>query len=379
MAATNDGLYICDANTGKWQQNKSITSKEILKIISVDSRLLAVTKSDLWISDRSQLQFKRWLPQRKSAVKTISLVKVFFTLHDGSIFGLPGKIIWDIAGVVMIFLCISAFYIWYYPKKWRRQKRRKQKSTAKQEKNKFKFLFKYHKKLGWYFAILLLIIVFTGTFMRPPLIIALANGHISAKYYPSAKNPWEHNIRNAFYDTANHRIVLDCADGTWTGAINRSVPFEQLDVDLPIFAMGATVFREEQPNVWLIGSFGGLYRYDVESNKIESVLKAKPVKMRGRPASVMVTAFVNWNDSTQYVVGHYKGLCNLKGKPLNEIEMPQAMVTNARLPLWNFFFEIHNARIFKAFIGAWYILIIPLGGLLCLLLLLSGIYDYFKN
>ncbi len=208
IAATNNGLYVCNVTTGKWQKNGSITTKEILKIISVENQLIAVTKSDLWINAIDNPQtFKQWIPQRKTRNKTVSLVKLFFTLHDGSILGLPGKILWDIAGIVLIFLCISAFYIWYYPKKWKRQKKQKKKSTAKQEKNRFKFLFKYHKKLGWYFAIILVIIVFTGTFMRPPLIIALANGEIPAKYYPEPKNPWEHNIRNAFYDTANRRIV----------------------------------------------------------------------------------------------------------------------------------------------------------------------------
>ena len=46
------------------------------------------------------------------------------------------------------------------------------------------------------------------------------------------------------------------------------------------------------------------------------------------------------------------------------------------MPLWNYLFEIHNARFFKDVVGGLYILIIPLGSLLLLLITLSGIYDW---
>lgn len=40
-------------------------------------------------------------------------------------------------------------------------------------------------------------------------------------------------------------------------------------------------------------------------------------------------------------------------------------------------FEIHNGRFFKDWIGGFYILIIPLGSLLYVLIILSGVYDWF--
>jgi len=46
------------------------------------------------------------------------------------------------------------------------------------------------------------------------------------------------------------------------------------------------------------------------------------------------------------------------------------------MPLWNWLFEIHNGRFFKDLIGEWYILIVPLGSLLFVLITLSGVYDW---
>ena len=56
--------------------------------------------------------------------------------------------------------------------------------------------------------------------------------------------------------------------------------------------------------------------------------------------------------------------------------VPKALTRNLRVPLWNYVFEIHNGRFFKDAIGGLYILIIPLGSALLVLITLSGIYDW---
>jgi hypothetical protein len=67
----------------------------------------------------------------------------------------------------------------------------------------------------------------------------------------------------------------------------------------------------------------------------------------------------------------------MDGKSLKDVyPMPEFIRENYRMPLWNYLFEIHNARIFRSFIGGTYILIIPLLGLLSILVLLSGFIDY---
>lgn len=384
LAATNNGLYVCWANKYKWEKIPLHDNNEpIVKILALPHSLVLVSKSAFYVSEYTKtLSFKKVVPNKKETEQNVSLITIFFALHDGSIWGLPGKIIWDIAGIIFFFLCVSAFYVWYYPKKWKRKYKRKKKKTSTSEKTKHKFFLKYHKKLGWYASIILLIIVITGMFLRPPLIMAIFKAHINKKWYPAIKNPnpWHHKIRNALYDSQSYKIVLDCSDGIWAGNLQNNITFEKQNIPISVFAMGATVFEEEKPNTWLVGSFGGLSRYNTLTQKSESVLQIKKTKGRGMPGSLLVTGYIKAPNGENYVLGHYKGLCNLKGnEQTNAIKMPNSIKQNYKMPFWNFLFEIHNARIFKSILGGFYMLVIPLGGLLSLLILLSGIFDYWNT
>ena len=380
LAATNSGLFYCNRNNGIWQEiNLPEKEDELRKILILPDKIIVVSQSAFFSSENKEdLLFQRKIPAKNDLVTHKALFTVFFELHDGSIWGLPGRLLWDLTGIVLFFLCLSAFYIWYYPKKWKRRYKRKKRRAAYREKKNYSFLFRYHKKLGWYFSILLIVIFLTGAFLRPPLLMTLAKGKVNKKWYPAIenKNPWHHKIRNAFYDSKEDQIVLDCKDGIWSGKLDE--PFEKLKLPIRIFAMGATVFEEEKPGTWLIGSFGGLQRYNTTTRNSESLLQLKEKTNRGRPGSLLVTSYVQMPDKKNYVLGHYKGLCNLTGIPVPEIlKVPQFIKDNYKMPFWNFLFELHNARIFRGWIGGFYMLIIPLGGLLGTLILLSGVYDYW--
>ncbi len=49
------------------------------------------------------------------------------------------------------------------------------------------------------------------------------------------------------------------------------------------------------------------------------------------------------------------------------------------MPLWNYLFEVHNGRFFREWLGGGYILIVPLGALLLVLITLTGVYDWLRN
>ncbi|WP_165835950.1 PepSY domain-containing protein [Marinifilum breve] len=385
-------LLLCASNQGclqyNFKQSKWINlplpngDHSIIKILNTGKHLLLVSKSDVYQTSlhNDKLNFEKLSLKKKKYSSYISLIQVFFQLHDGSIWGLPGKILWDIVGLILFFLSISAFYIWYYPKKWKRRYKREGRRASYKEKNVRSFFFKYHKKLGWYFAIFLVLITFTGMFMNPILMMTLVNGKVNSKYYPSLKNenPWYHKIRNALYDNQQNQLVLECSDGIWVGNYNENIEFEKIKLPVRIFGMGTTVFREEKPGVWLVGSFGGLNRVDRNENQSEKILQTKKSDNSGRPASTFVTAYEKLPDGNHYIMGHYKGICNVKGEKLIDVfPMPDKIRKNSKLPLWNYMFELHNARMFRGLIGGFYMLIIPLGGLLCLLMLLAGVLDYW--
>lgn len=389
IAATNGGIFRCPIKSGFWEKiNLPENSGPVKKILLIRDKYVVVTTSALFISNNSTAtSFIKKIPLKEQSSEKVPLFRVFLKLHDGSIWGLPGKIIWDLTGLVLFFLSVSAFYIWFYPKKWKKNYSKKQLKPAIKEKNTRSFLFKYHKKLGWYFAIILVAIFITGIFLRPPLLITIANKKIDKKYYPELKhqNPWRNKINNALYDSQNGQIVLECADGLWAGNSSAEDSFKKLKFPLRIFAMGATVFEENNPGEWIIGSFSGLHHFSLTDSVKTPILKQKTPETRGRPTSTLVTGYIQLPDSTEFVLGHYKGLCNLKGNVVSsKINMPQYIQQNYRMPLWNYLFELHNARIFKGIIGNFYIMIIPLFGLTGLLIIFSGVFDYwyvklFKN
>jgi hypothetical protein len=382
LSATNQGCFQYDFGKNTWRKI-ALSGKEepIQKILLTDKHLLLISKSNVYQSvfSNPKLQFEKRLLKKKEYSSRTSLIQIFFELHDGSIWGLPGRLLWDIAGLVLFFLCVSAFYIWYYPKKWKHAYKKKGRRSSYEERNARNFFFKYHKKLGWYFAVLLVIITFTGIFLSPILMMSLANRSLASEYYPSMKeeNSWHKKIRNALYDSQNNRLVLDCSDGLWAGEYNKNEEFKKIDLPVRIFGMGTTVFREEKPGIWLVGSFGGLHRIDKESDQNEKILQIKGDDQSGRPASTFVTGYQKLPDGKYYILGHYKGICNENGEQLNCLPMPEYIRNNSKLPLWNYMFELHNARIFRGGIGAFYMLIIPLGGFLSLLMLLVGILDYW--
>ncbi|PID93263.1 MAG: hypothetical protein CSA95_08390 [Bacteroidetes bacterium] len=380
-AATNGGLFQVDCDTKQWvaiplPENRSA----VKKIVTGDGHYLVVTESAIYQKPlSSEEQFSLVIPHRDEENLRLPLFRFFLSLHDGSILGGAGKLLWDLAGLILLFLAVSAFYIWFYPKRWRRGYKKGGVKPGRKEKKRYAFFLRYHKKWGWYVAVLLTVIFATGIFLRPPLILAIADGSVSQRWLPSfSRNPWHEKINNALYDHDAHRLVLECSDGIWAGAVSEMAVFKKLELPFSIFAMGTTVFEEKVPGEWLVGSFGGLLLYDVREEHKQSLLHVSPPKHKGMPASLLVTGFVEYEDNCQYICGHYKGLCDASGEPIyGQLIMPESLSRAYRMPLWNFLFELHNARIFKGLLGALYILIIPLLGSMGLFVILSGVFDYW--
>jgi hypothetical protein len=265
--------------------------------------------------------------------------------------------------------------LWFWPKKWRRLKKRN-KQTSKRERKIFTFFFKYHLKLGVYAALFLLIIVVTGMFIHPPLVVAISKGKIKKSLVPGivSKNPWNNKIRNIMYDHGRNKIIID-ADGLWEADANLNQPFEKSAVKARIFAMGATVFRCESDSTVIVGSFGGLQRFNTKTGEVQNMLPDSGSK--GFSRGYMVTGYFKTPDGREYFNSHTTGLFKIDGSRDNEcFIMPEALNSNYRMSLWNYAFETHNGRIFKSLIGMLYFFINPLFGLLTVLVLISGTIDW---
>jgi len=226
----------------------------------------------------------------------------------------------------------------------------------------------------------LLVIAGTGLFMRPPLLAALVDGAISAAWYPGPfpDNPWHEKIHNALHDASRDEIVVQTKDGAWTGPSDFSGPFTKSEMTAPVFVMGATVFEGRNPG-YLVGSFGGLYFYDTTRQMTIDVFTGNEVRLASslRPAPLMVTGYFETPEGEPFLTTYREGLMPLgKTRRDGRFALPTEMTAGYRMPLWNFLFELHNGRIFEGVIGSWYILIVPLGAVLLLLITLSGVVDW---
>jgi len=382
FACTNSGLYLYNLTKNNWYKPEYKNNKErAVKILVKNNKLFLFTKSELFVSDMNinGLNFRKKEIPRKIGKETISLIKLFFRLHDGSIWGLTGKLLFDLAGAVMIFLSLSAFYIWYFPGKNKLMTRLKFKKIFRGKATTMNFMWKHHLKLGIWFTLLLILITVTGFFMRPPAMLLIARGSIDSRYYPGflPENKWENKIRNAAINPVKNTFVLDCSDGLWEGNINLSQPFQKMKLPIKPFPMGATVLEYKDNNL-ILGSFSGLFSIN-QDNKIFDIVKKESVKFTPsfRPAKYMVTGYHN-SENASFIFTHREGIVwnNKKPTTSNKFKMPGQLSENFSMSLWNVLFEIHNGRYFRFLLGTYYILLVPLGALLTLLVLLTGFIDW---
>ncbi len=367
LASCNGGLYHSKIHQYNWEKIEIPTSAPILKAIPKRDGIYIFSDSEAFLYDAksdiiSQLDIKR-----NQITDTMTLVEFFFMLHDGRAWGFPGKILFDFAGIILIFLSISGLYIWLKPKLMRRSK--KKKSTKA-----LKWNYRKHIKYGFWFSLPILIISFTGIFMRPPFVILLS-GEVSADIFPGfiSENMWNHKIRNVFLDTQRDIFIIDAKDGYFTGDFETG--FEKKSPPVPIFPMGATVFTEEHGK-YVIGSFLGLFECNLETGRVTDLVAKSAAEIENpfMPGKNMITGMALMPNGERIIATHDIGVINS-----NSLPMPESIRENYTMPFWNYMFELHNGRMFKSMIGGIYILLVPLSGILLFIVSLTGVFRYFKR
>ncbi|MEJ2637524.1 MAG: PepSY domain-containing protein [Calditrichia bacterium] len=384
FAATDGGLFVYNLNNYHWKRLPLRNDDErILKILKVQDRLFVFTPSSAFASPLPprEMKFKMIHLRRKNDLDQVSMIRLFFDIHDGRIWGFFGRLLIDFAGLIIIFISVTAFYIWFFPRKRKKMDHTKSFLSSRCFNNMFRKLYKYHLKIGIWVAALLLIIGGTGFFMRPPALAAIANGWISSSAYPGflPENPWDQKIQNALYDSVDNRLIIQAAGGFWIGPPDFSQPFVRKKMNVPVFVMGTTVFEPYGKGGFLVGSFSGIYHLERKSGKAINLLTNREAGAVSsiRPAEKMITGYFKTPQGEQFITTHEQGLLPVGNAHREDrFIMPLEMKENYKMPLWNFLFEIHNGRIFTDLVGNFYILIVPLGSLLFVLVVLSGIYDW---
>lgn len=376
-AGTYDGLYVLN-NTSSWKKlNLPENDSKIVKLVKFGDSLLVASDSHIYVTDIHGQSFAKLPLERIDNNPKMTMIEFFFQLHSGELWGLPGKILFDIGAIILIFLSLSGLYIWLSPK-YRHFKHRK---NLKVGASHIGWFYRNHLKIGIWSFVILLVFAVTGLFMRPPFIAALLGSDIAYKYLPIPKptNYWQHRIRNVAFDQSTNKIIIDTRDGYWVSDSGLYGKFSNEIPPVPIFAMGATVLNNDKDGKLLIGSFAGLFRVESSGYYAENVIdKDQPMVSSVRPGASLITGYFTDSDGEEFITTHFNGLQNVNNPyyKTNKYKMPDFLLDNYSMSLWNYLFEIHNGRIFQALIGDYYILFVPLLALIFIIVIVTGVFDW---
>ena len=384
FAANDYGLFVLDFSNQMWEQIPlSESPQKIVKFIEANGQIQVLSELDIYSMDISSSKVSLTKNHIKQSIinEKMPLVDFFFDLHSGKLFGFSGQLLFDLAGIVLFYLSFTALYTWLYPKKRKNDRKKGRAKPNPMGRRMFQFLLKYHLSLGMWFAIFLFIFGATGFFMRPPLLAALVDKGIHLPKVINHRNDlsWAGKIQNGMYLPHSDEIVLATSEGIWKNTNDDPRIFEPMDVDWPIFVMGATTLEPLKNNRTLVGSFSGLY--EVGDSKIDR-MTGETVKEHSaiRPGEFMVTGFTKTPNNESFLFTHEQGVLPLPGFELEgRFTQPVSVSEQYKMPLWNYVFELHNGRFFKGILGEWYILLLPIGSLLLVMITLTGVIDWLYH
>jgi len=146
--------------------------------------------------------------------------------------------------------------------------------------------------------------------------------------------------------------------------------------------MGINAFEKLNNGGFLVGSFSGLFSWFPDHNYVGDAVSGMefiPVAATGPPIAENAITGLVWNaDGLPWIFDYSGG-----AKPLQHhkqfSQMPQKIIENTPISLWNLALEFHTARVYGTLFGDFYILIIPLAGLSILFIIISGYWMYRKK
>ncbi|HDO26722.1 MAG TPA: PepSY domain-containing protein [Bacteroidetes bacterium] len=377
FAGTLFGLYRFDAAVGLWKQvPMPVINPRVYSIAGRDSLLYVMTRNHVLVSDMNHLNFKVInISASDDYHGRIGLFRTLWVIHSGEIFGMPGRLFVDLIALIFTFLTITGLLHWLAPQRmaWHRKKGH----SLNKLKNSKRWIKKWHNKLGDGLIAFLIISALTGMFLRPPLLIPIANMDVIRLpfTYLANDNPWFDRFRAMIYDAEKGIFLLGTPDGFyWVDKDFKEKP-QRFALQPPISVMGINALVKAKAGGYLVGSFSGLYRWDTENNLVEDYItgnrnvkfdpNAKPI------GEVVVSGFWQDEKGRAWYFDFNKGAVPVKHQKAFA-KMPENIISDSPMSLWNFMLEVHTMRIFQFLIGDFYVLIIPVAGINILILLIAG-------
>lgn len=376
-AATFSGLYGFDRTQAEWKKFELDADNErFTGIESIGDTLYAINRSSLFRGKAEGINtyfLSSNIPAPEGYTGKVTLFATIWQIHSGEIFGLPGQFFIDILGIITIFLSITGIIYFFFPD-WMKRRIRRNKPVEKIS-GVNRWSLKWHNKIGAWTFFLLILLFFTGMFLRPPLLIAIANAEVNPIKFSNLDqpNPWYDKLRDIRYDPVRNILLLSTSDGMYFTNPGNLKP-KPFAFQPPVSVMGINTLQPYENGAFLIGSFSGLFLWHPDSPRIYNFVTGQQYTEQpsGRPiGDYKVTGTINSPDGSLMLIDYDQGIIPLtanKGLP----PVPSEIIETSGMSLWSLCLEIHTGRIFQNLIGDFYILIVPLAGLTGIMVVLSG-------
>ena len=381
FAGTLFGLFRFDFEKERWQKiNLPIKEQRVTDITEISDTLLVLTRSELLKTNDFKNFTVHILPAHKNYDNKVSLFKTLWVIHSGEIWGITGKLIVDFIALIFIFLSITGLIYFIAPSVIKRKKRNNKQFGKIKKLNKWSL--KWHNKIGWITVVFLIITTLTGMFLRPPLLIPVANKKVSKIPFSvlSTPNTWHDKLRKIIYEPENNRFIIATNEGIYFSDDNFASNLQRFEVQPPVSIMGVNVFQKMQNGNILVGSFDGLFEWNTKNGEIKNYItksKYEVPSKRGSPiGNNVITGFSNNYSANELYFDFNSGAVGISG---NSIPKMSETIKNQQMSLWNLALEFHTARMYKFIFGNLYILLIPLFGLSVLFILIFGFIVWFKR
>ena len=365
-AASQFGLFRYDNSKGMWQEVKLPADDEekISDITVHGDTLVVVGRSEMFVSHAPFKEFKSVkLCAPAGYDGNVSLFKTVWDAHNGSIFGIGGRLIIDCVAIVFMIICITGIVYWLMPKYIRRLK--KKGKDVKRAASLLKSNLNWHDKAGRYTFGILLFVAVTGWCLRPPLLIAISKIEVPAIPFSSVStgNAWHDKLRMIRYDADCNDWLLSTSEGFYSLSSLSSVP-QPISAAPPVSVMGINAWNRDAQDNWLVGSFSGMYSWNRKDSVVKDYFTGETVhEVSGAPfGKFAVSGFSDDFKCGPAVVEYIGGT--------DKINMPSDF-TYLPMSLWNVAHEIHSGRIYT-FLGSVNILYITIAGIFIIWCLVSG-------
>ena len=394
FAGTYFGLYRYSVQQHEWQKIQLPVSEErITDLIMKQDELMVQTRSFLLKSSDGKSFLPLVLPAPEGYNGKASLFKTLWLLHSGELWGFVGKLMVDLFGLAILIISLTGLMHFIFPK-WIKHRRamgsRDLQSRPDIKKNNALLLMarntnlRWHNRLGWIFIPFLIFVTITGMFLRPPLLIAIANSVVSPipGTILSSSNPWYDKLRRVLYDEQQHIFLFSTNDGLFIINENFEGPMRRPMSQPPVSVMGCNVLEKTAESTYLIGSFNGLFLWNPLTGQVIDYLSGSPYEapqVMGPPISKdMIDGWFTEPTGNEFYFDYNLGVIPLRNNVLFG-EMSSEIIRKSPISLWNLSLEVHTGRIFEPLLGMFYILYVPIAGICILIVLISGFFIWWMG